>query len=139
MQLTEIVDLVARVEQAGQVAELERDFAFELNAIENGDEGLVAADRLEQLATAAKALLGEKRRYFVTEITLQVLSEDEPVPSNMDIAQVAEEMTDGDFSGMEIKRDVREVSPAEMAAALRAQGSDPEFFRLSDDGTELDY
>lgn len=148
METREIVALVERVEVAGKLASLEQEFSFELNAIEHGDEGLVAAERIEQLAAAAKKLLGEdeagagerdKRRFFVTEITLQVLSEGEPVPGDMDITTVTEEMTDGEYSGMEIKREIREVGPVEMAALLRSQASDPEFFRLNDNGDELDY
>jgi hypothetical protein len=62
---------------------------------------------------------------YRTLILVEVLS-DTPV-ADWDLVDVAREMTDGDLSGVTEVVDSREISRRSMAAALRRQGSDPEF------------
>jgi hypothetical protein len=75
-----------------------------------------------------------ERQFHKTVIKVTVLSE-EPY-DNTDIHQLAYDISDGDCSG-----EVRIVSSKiltgrQAVKALQAQGSDPEFFRLTEDGED---
>lgn len=67
---------------------------------------------------------------------LEVLSEEE-LP-DMDLAELAYEITDGQCSGVwhETKHEV--VDGPAMAGLLQEQGSDPEFFMLTPAGDDLE-
>ena len=49
------------------------------------------------------------------------------------------EITDGGSSGGELTIEPQEVTAPEMARLLIEQGSDPEFFRLNEDGSPYTY
>jgi hypothetical protein len=74
------------------------------------------------------------KKYWRTEFKVVVISEDEPV-DNMELAAVAFEIQDGDCSGEVTVEGVDELTPVEAAQALIAQGSDPTFFGLNEDGS----
>lgn len=78
------------------------------------------------------------RKFYKTVITVTVLSEDEPLDSNLDLEGVHDSITGGDCSGEVTWADPVLLTGAEAAAALKAQGSDPCFFRLNPDGSEAD-
>ncbi len=73
------------------------------------------------------------REYYQTMIFVQVLSEN-PL-TNMTLHDVADEITTGDCSG-KITGNVTKVDGPTMAKLLREQGSDPEFFGLTDQGPQ---
>lgn len=67
---------------------------------------------------------------------MEVLTEDYPVPDD-DLMYIAHEIVYGDSSGA-VKETVREiVSAKDMAGYLMAQGSDPEFFGLNENGDDM--
>jgi hypothetical protein len=76
------------------------------------------------------------RKFYKTVITLEVLSEDEPV-DNWDLENIVYGMDKGNLSGVVNTQDPIELSPAAAALALIEQGSDPEFFGLDRDGNEV--
>lgn len=65
-----------------------------------------------------------------------MLSEETDV-ADLSLAQIAAAITEGDCSGA-IEHTVVELSAPEAARALLAQGSDPEFFMLDEDGAEIE-
>ncbi len=69
-----------------------------------------------------------------TTFTVTVLSEG-PLPKHIDLDGVAYAITYGDCSGHTERTDETLTGP-QMAAALIAQGSDPEFLGLTADGEE---
>lgn len=78
------------------------------------------------------------RKFYKTPITVIVLSEDEPLDSNMDLDAVHHAITDGDCSGQVTWGDPVLLTPKQAAKALEEQGSDPGFFNLTSDGKEAD-
>ena len=74
--------------------------------------------------------------YYRTIFTVEVLSE---YPLDVcNLATVDRLITEGGCSGVVTHSDSVELSAKEAAAALMAQGSDPEFFGLDSDGNEID-
>lgn len=71
---------------------------------------------------------------YRTTFTVTVLSRG-PLPADINLADVAYEITLGDCSGQVERTDV-EITGPQMAAELVAQGSDPEFLGLTDSGEE---
>lgn len=76
------------------------------------------------------------RKFYKTTITLEVLSED-PVPDPIDIDSIAYEITDGGYSGYIRSMESEEVDGPKMAELLRSQFSEPGFFDLDEDGSDL--
>lgn len=77
-----------------------------------------------------------KRSFYKRIIELTVLSE-EPI-KNMALGELSYECMEGALSGsLEIKETVV-INGKEAADALKKQGSDPEFFRIDEDGNDLD-
>ena len=74
--------------------------------------------------------------FYRTILTVEVLSE-EPVSDALSLADIAREGEDGSFSLDVTSQETTGVSSAEMATLLLAQGSDPEFFLLDEDGSDL--
>ena len=74
-------------------------------------------------------------KYYKTVIQVTVLSENADV-SNLDLEEIAEVITIGDCSGQKEVVEVSELTPYECAQALIAQGSDTEFFGLTEDGED---
>jgi len=84
----------------------------------------------------AKAKLSE-RKFYRTVIQVEVLSE-EPYEFN-GLEQLAQDVTSGDCSGKDTTIiDNQSVTAPEMAKMLRAQGSDPGFLGLDDEGMEAE-
>jgi hypothetical protein len=79
-----------------------------------------------------------KKRFFRTEIRIEVLSEGKAPDEGWEIHEIVREFQMGDFSGEWEIVEVREISGPECAERLRAQGSEPGFFGLDDDGNPLD-
>lgn len=76
------------------------------------------------------------RKFFKTTFTVEVLSETTPV-NGLSLAEIAFEIDEGDCSGAVTEVEVVELSPKQAAKALINQGSDSEFFQLSEDGEDL--
>jgi len=78
------------------------------------------------------------RKFYKTIIQVEVLSEDNPIGDYVDLADLAYEITDGECSGnVEVKEKI-ELTGKQAADALENQGSDPSFFRLDDDGNDVE-
>ncbi|WP_217924742.1 hypothetical protein [Miltoncostaea oceani] len=75
------------------------------------------------------------RRLVRQIIQIEILREDEPLPE--DLVAIADEITTGDSSGNVRTLSVEDLTGPQMAAALIAQGSDPEFLGLDADGKDL--
>ena len=79
-----------------------------------------------------------KREFYRTVIQVEILSE-EPLNREMDLYEIANEITDGHSSGrVKTTVDNQVRSGKQMAKLLLEQGSDPEFFRLNEDGTDIE-
>lgn len=77
------------------------------------------------------------RKFYRTILHVIVLSEDAPV-DRLDLAQINEAITDGDCSGSVRVVEVQQLTSVETANQLMEQGSDPEFFQLSESGDDLE-
>jgi len=78
-----------------------------------------------------------KRKFYRTVYTFEMLTE-EP-PESMSLESIAYETTEGHASGMFLETDTREVTGRDMAELLQSQGSDPEFFQLTEDGEDTEW
>ena len=74
--------------------------------------------------------------FYKTTITVTVLSE-EPIPPDASLRDIAYNFTEGDDSGDWEITNTEFLNGKEAAAALIAQGSDPGFFGLTEDGEEI--
>jgi hypothetical protein len=72
------------------------------------------------------------KKFYKSTITVTVLSE-EPIPPDASLADIAYNFTEGGDSGDWELTKVEELDGKQAAAALIAQGSDPEFFGLTED------
>ncbi len=82
--------------------------------------------------------MSEPRKFYKTVITVTVLSEDEPVSTDCELGTIVYQITDGNWSG-EVENDGgTELTPAQAAQELIAQGSDPSFFKLDENGKPFD-
>lgn len=77
-----------------------------------------------------------KRKFYKTVIRVEVLSEWRYNPGSLE--QIARDIYDGDCSGRWDVLTSEEVDAKEMAQLLMQQGSDPEFFRLSEKGEDIE-
>lgn len=75
------------------------------------------------------------RKFYRTVYTVEVLSE-EPV-GEMSLADLDYEITEGHSSGRFLSTENEEVDGKKMAELLKAQGTDPEFFQLNDEGEDI--
>ena len=78
------------------------------------------------------------RDFYKTVFRIEVLSEEEPIGEDVDLATINYLITDGHCSGIVTRDSPEKMSAPEMARLLLAQGSDPEFFRLDEQGNELE-
>lgn len=79
-----------------------------------------------------------KRKFYRSVIEVEVLSED-PIPDTPSLTDVDEQITEGDWSGTsKFLVHNQEVDGPTMARLLKAQGSDPEFFQLTEDGKDTE-
>lgn len=76
------------------------------------------------------------RKFFKTIISFEVLSE-EPI-RDMSLGDVLVECATGSFSGRPLDPVETILTGPEAAAALKQQGSDTAFFRLTDEGQDAD-
>ncbi len=78
--------------------------------------------------------------YVRTIIRIELLTEDRSALEieSLDLEQIAYEMRQGSASGQLTVESSIGVSGLEMAKLLKAQGSDPEFLGLDDEGNEID-
>lgn len=83
-----------------------------------------------------KKTVTNKKKYYKTIYTIELLTED-PMPDPVDIETIHYEMSEGRASGMFKETKVETLSGPEMAKALIAQGSDPEFLFLNEDGEDI--
>lgn len=75
-------------------------------------------------------------KYFRTVVEVEILSEDAPWDGELDA--LAYDVRDGNCSGSMKTTSSAEVPSQQMAKLLLAQGSDPEFFQLDENGNPLD-
>ena len=78
-----------------------------------------------------------ERKFYRTTITVTVLSE-EPIPSELNLQELAYEMDEGEYVGFYPTTNIEELDGKQMAEALVKAGSEPEFFQLNDNGDDLD-
>lgn len=77
------------------------------------------------------------RKFHKTVITLEVLSED-PIPTWMEVENVLNECAEGGFVLANVGTKSEELNGKQAADALYDAGSQPEFFRLDDEGNSED-
>lgn len=75
------------------------------------------------------------RKFYKTIYRIEVLSE-EPV-GETDLDTIEHLITDGPCSGLLHLESEHEVSGPDMVQLLYAQGSEPGFFRLSEEGEDI--
>ena len=76
------------------------------------------------------------RKFHKTVLQVVVLSEEPYNPESL--AQVHHDTINGDCSGRWKVIETKELDGKQAARALKAQASDPGFFRLTDKGEDLD-
>jgi len=78
----------------------------------------------------------DHRKFFRTKVTIEIITEDMPVRDDTSLEEIANNVTAGDWSGSTSFASC-ELSRKQCVAALKKQGSDPEFFQLDDCGNDL--
>lgn len=76
------------------------------------------------------------KKYFKTTITIEILSERKYYST--DLSKIEYDISYGDCSGKVEVSSYQELTSTEAAKELLAQGSDPEFFNLDQDGRVMD-
>jgi hypothetical protein len=76
------------------------------------------------------------KKFFKTIITIEVLSEYKY--NNTNLLEINYDIDSGDCSGKVEVTKYEELTPEQMAKAALAQGSDPEFFGLTNEGLPID-
>jgi len=78
------------------------------------------------------------RKFYRSVFTFEVLSEGR-VPAQMDLVDIIRETEDGDYNGNILSASFNEEIDRQTAVRLLVEsGSYPEFFRLADDGGDLE-
>ena len=81
-----------------------------------------------------------ERKFYRTSVTFIVLSE-EPIPAWMDMGAIVTECENGEYVAnynIDTPDNQEVLTPKQMADALYEAGSDPGFFRLDDNGNEIE-
>jgi hypothetical protein len=78
------------------------------------------------------------RKFFVTTITVKVLSEDTPVVTDVELLDLNEQTQAGDYVMLSQDGFQEQVTPARMAELLDEAGSEPGFFALDHEGNSTD-
>jgi hypothetical protein len=78
-----------------------------------------------------------KKKLYKTVIQIEVLSE-EPIPDGMSIEEIANEAMDGGYSMVSGIKSSKVIEGKRAANAAHAQGSDPDFFGMDENGNEID-
>lgn len=76
-----------------------------------------------------------KRKFYKHIITVEVISENDAVPNSLE--DVAYQMLTGEDSGVWEVTSTKTLNGKQAAKALIAQGSDPEFFGIDEDGNDI--
>jgi hypothetical protein len=76
------------------------------------------------------------RKFYRTKVTVEVLSED-PIATDASLYSICEAITTGGCSGVVNISEPGVLNGKEAAVALLKQGSDPEFFRIDEQGKDL--
>ena len=95
------------------------------------------AERIVALVAEHVAQPAGPAPYYLTTVTVEVVTRDRPYGLET-LSDLAYDIADGDCSGQARVTKVRPLTGPEAAAALKAQGSDPEFLGLTEDGQPLD-
>ena len=84
--------------------------------------------------------MAEKSKFWRTVVHIEILSEGQSPPDSSELSpfNLGAEILTGDWSGEVKVMSQDELEPLEMANALRAQGSEPEFLGLNDEGKILE-
>ncbi len=77
------------------------------------------------------------RKFYRRQVTVTILSE-EPIPSNLDLGTIHYNVVEGDWSGYTSVGNQDVLDGSQAATALRQQGSDPEFFQLTQEGEDVE-
>ena len=78
-----------------------------------------------------------KRTFFKTTFTVQLTTES-PIPDDMDEAEMLRESVLGDYVGATNYADINKpITAKEAVKRLEDSGSDPEFFQLNADGSDV--
>lgn len=77
-----------------------------------------------------------KRKFHRYVVRVEILSEDELNLSAMGLSGISYAITEGDCSGDYEIAEHQKVDGATMAKLLIAQGSDPGFFQLTENGND---
>jgi len=96
-----------------------------------GGRGVDLAEEIDEL----RARLTPKV-FYRRVIQVEILSE-EPYDQD-DLTQIGNDIIEGDLSGYVTEISTENVDGPAMAQLLIKQGSDPEFFRLDDEGNTID-
>lgn len=80
---------------------------------------------------------GPPRKFFKTILEVEILSEEPLGP--MSLTNYAYEIAQGDCSGVYKVVSEEELDGPSAAKALIEQGSDPEFFALNEDGSDMTW
>ena len=80
--------------------------------------------------------MASKRKFYRQTFSIEVLSEDSPLPEDISLEGLAYEITEGDRSGSVKMSAEDEVDGPTMARLLMKQGSDPGFFGLTETGED---
>ncbi len=78
-----------------------------------------------------------KRGFYCTRLTVEVLHE-EPLPDDLSLQELAQEADTGTYSLATYNWRTAVLTAKQAAKALIKQGSDPEFFRLNEDGSDME-
>lgn len=78
-----------------------------------------------------------KRKFFLTTLTVEVLSEDSPLDPDMSLTDVDEFIGEGDGVGR-IRFSKRSITSRGAATTAKLYGSEPGFFRLDDKGRTVE-
>lgn len=76
-----------------------------------------------------------KRKFYRQVVAIEILSEE---PINFSLAEIAEEIKNGDCSGVWNVTEDEEIDAPTCAKLLIKQGSDPEFFQIDENGNDLE-
>lgn len=80
-----------------------------------------------------------KKKLYKTIVVFEIISE-EPIDSGVSLETIAEETNTGSWSGrfIESEFDCTAIKGMEAVKAVKAQGSDVEFFQMDEKGNELE-
>jgi len=78
-----------------------------------------------------------KRKFYKRTYKIELLSE-EPLRDDLSLETIAYEMSEGHCSGVVIDEGEKILTASKMAKELVAQGSDPEFFQITENGEDTE-